>query len=144
LVRREESADELDYEKATENLIRKYGEGVRDSVFSSVNRVLFLLDKRKRWSPMKGHSEKQPTYKIIFVPSVSREDVAVEHKEKFEEFEEELRLHPREGSGKPKVLTGKYAGYMSRRFNQEDRLVYVIDDENKTVTIHRIKGHYDD
>ena len=55
----------------------------------------------------------------------------------------ELEKHPREGTGKPEMLKGNYAGYWSRRINHEHRLVYSIDDNIVTVTVVSAKGHYE-
>lgn len=41
---------------------------------------------------------------------------------------EELRVHPYEGTGKPKPLMGDYAGYWSRSINPKDRLIYRVRD----------------
>ena len=56
---------------------------------------------------------------------------------------EELEEHPREGTGKPEMLKGNYAGYWSRRINREHRLVYSIEDNIVTVTVVSAKGHYE-
>ena len=55
----------------------------------------------------------------------------------------ELEKHPREGTGKPEMLKGNYAGYWSRRINREHRLVYSIEDDIVTVTVVSAKGHYE-
>jgi toxin YoeB len=54
---------------------------------------------------------------------------------------EELTEHPTSGTGKPEQLKHNFAGYWSRRINQEHRLVYKIM-ENQTVRIYSAKGHY--
>ncbi|WP_073998627.1 Txe/YoeB family addiction module toxin [Anaerococcus urinomassiliensis] len=47
---------------------------------------------------------------------------------------------PFEGIGKPEPLKSNYAGYWSRRINQEHRMVYkVLDDK---IVIIACKGHY--
>lgn len=56
----------------------------------------------------------------------------------------ELREHPREGTGKPKVLKHYFAGCYSRRITGKHRLVYSIDDEKVTVLVLSVSGHYDD
>ncbi|MDR2365743.1 MAG: Txe/YoeB family addiction module toxin [Zoogloeaceae bacterium] len=45
------------------------------------------------------------------------------------------------GIGKPEHLKGNLAGWLSRRINGEDRLVYRIDGEG--CLILQCKGHYD-
>lgn len=57
---------------------------------------------------------------------------------------EELLEHPEIGSGKPEQLTYGLTGLYSRRINQKDRLIYSIDEENKTVSIISAKKHYQD
>jgi toxin YoeB len=54
----------------------------------------------------------------------------------------ELTEHPRIGIGHPEELKYHYAGYWSRRINQQHRLVYSINDETVTVIVIQAKGHY--
>jgi len=68
-----------------------------------------------------------------------RDDVI---KRKINALLDELELHPTTGTGKPERLKQNLSGYMSRRINQEHRLLYRIDEENKIVTIISFKGHY--
>ena len=53
---------------------------------------------------------------------------------------------PRNGIGKPERLkyTIEEIELFSRRINEKDRLVYLIDDENELIEILICKGHYDD
>ncbi len=44
------------------------------------------------------------------------------------------------GIGKPESLAGDLTGYWSRRINQEDRIVYKVDDENAYFLA--CKSHY--
>jgi toxin YoeB len=46
------------------------------------------------------------------------------------------------GIGKPEPLKYELAGKWSRRITKEHRLVYEIDEENKLIIIHALKGHY--
>ena len=48
--------------------------------------------------------------------------------------------------GKPERLkhTAENVEIFSRRINEKDRLVYLIDDETETIEILSVKGHYDD
>ena len=46
------------------------------------------------------------------------------------------------GIGKPESLRHDYSGYWSRRIDDENRLVYRID--NGVIKIAQCKGHYDD
>lgn len=47
---------------------------------------------------------------------------------------------PFRGIGKPEPLKGNWAGYWSRRIDQEHRLVYKISDTQ--ILIAKCKGHY--
>lgn len=50
---------------------------------------------------------------------------------------------PFEGIGKPEALKYDLSGYWSRRINTEHRIVYKVDEENNTVVIYSLKGHYE-
>ncbi len=52
----------------------------------------------------------------------------------------------RNGIGKPERLkhTVENIEIFSRRINEKDRLVYLIDDETETIEMLSVKGHYDD
>ena len=47
---------------------------------------------------------------------------------------------PFKGIGKPEPLKGNWAGYWSRRIDQEHRLVYKVSDSQ--ILIAKCKGHY--
>ncbi|MFI5158045.1 MAG: Txe/YoeB family addiction module toxin [Sphingobacteriales bacterium] len=47
---------------------------------------------------------------------------------------------PFKGIGKPEPLKGNWAGYWSRRIDQEHRLIYKITQEQ--ILIVKCKGHY--
>ena len=55
---------------------------------------------------------------------------------------DELIQHPYTGTGQPEQLKYDFAGFWSRRINQEHRLVYAVDEKTITVTIISAKGHY--
>jgi len=57
---------------------------------------------------------------------------------------DELREHPRTGSGKPEPLSGDRAGQWSRRITIKHRMVYSIEDEIVEVYVLSSYGHYDD
>jgi toxin YoeB len=57
-------------------------------------------------------------------------------------FLEELKLHPRTGTGKPEQLKYGLRKYWSRRINHEDRLIYSINDNIVLVEIISVSGHY--
>ena len=62
--------------------------------------------------------------------------------QKLEVLFEELREHPRTGTGQPEKLKHALAGYYSRR-NKKHRLVYEIKDEIVTVIVLSAHSHYD-
>ena len=64
------------------------------------------------------------------------------HKKLLKILSEMRRGNPREGTGKPELLKGNYAGLCSRRLTDKDRVVYRFDD--KMIYIFAIGGHYDD
>lgn len=57
---------------------------------------------------------------------------------------EELREHPRTGSGKPTLKKHNLAVFYARKITDKRRLVYSIKDEIVTVNVVSAKGHYDD
>ena len=52
----------------------------------------------------------------------------------------QVALDPRAG----KKLVGDLQGFYSVRLTYQDRIVYSIDQKNRTVFVHRAKTHYDD
>ena len=63
---------------------------------------------------------------------------------KLEKLVEELRLHPRTGTGHPEQLKGEPHGRWSRRITSRHRLVYEIHDTEVIVIVLASYGHYDD
>ena len=57
---------------------------------------------------------------------------------------EELKEHPRTGTGKPEPLKGNRSGQWSRRISSKHRLVYEIHDAEVVVLVLMAYGHYDD
>jgi len=49
---------------------------------------------------------------------------------------------PFSGIGKPEALKHHLSGLWSRRINFEHRLVYEIDENQKLIIVHSLKGHY--
>ena len=43
-----------------------------------------------------------------------------------------------------KRLVGDLAGFFSLRLSYKDRIVYSVDDDNRTVFVHRARTHYGD
>ncbi len=64
--------------------------------------------------------------------------------EKAAKLIEELKIHPRSGTGKPKMLTGNMSGHWSRRITEKHRLVYTIEDNILRVIVLTSSGHYSD
>lgn len=57
---------------------------------------------------------------------------------------EELRLHPKTGTGHVEQLKGNYSGFWSREITKGDRMIYNIEDFKVIVNVVSIKGHYND
>lgn len=66
------------------------------------------------------------------------------HLKKFQQIVLELQEHPRTGTGHPEPLVGGMGITYSRRLSAMHRIVYDIYEEEVTVYIIDIKGHYDD
>ena len=63
---------------------------------------------------------------------------------KTQRFIEELREHPKTGTGHPEPLKGKPEGRWSREITRKHRLVYQIIENQVIVLILAAYGHYDD
>lgn len=57
---------------------------------------------------------------------------------------DELKEHPKVGTGKPEQLKGDDGQRWSRRISQKHRLVYRIYEEDILVLLISAYGHYDD
>jgi len=64
--------------------------------------------------------------------------------EKAQKFIEELKVHPKTGTGHPEALKGDRSGQWSRKITKKHRLIYEIHDEIVTVLVLTAYGHYDD
>ena len=64
--------------------------------------------------------------------------------EKAQRFIEELREHPKTGTGHPEPLKGKPEGRWSRQISKKHRLVYRIYETEVVVLVIAAYGHYDD
>ena len=88
-------------------------------------------------------------YSVIYKPE-AKKDILFHKKsgnkplmQKLLTLLDELREHPRTGTGKPEQLKYGLAGQWSRRINNEHRLVYTIEDNVvKVVSVLSAKGHY--
>ena len=54
----------------------------------------------------------------------------------------DISRSPFEGLGKPEPLKGILTGFWSRRIDEENRLVYVV--EEKVIILISCRGHYED
>lgn len=63
---------------------------------------------------------------------------------KIMQFLEELREHPRTGTGKPEQLKVSMEDVWSRRIDSKHRLVYKIQDNELIVVAISAYGHYGD
>ena len=63
-------------------------------------------------------------------------------KRKLEKLQEELKEHPKTGTGKPEYL--KYKKCWSRRIDEEHRLCYEIHDDVVIVLVLSAFGHYEE
>ncbi len=57
---------------------------------------------------------------------------------------EELRQHPKTGTGQVEQLKGDLSGFWSRKITKGARMIYGIEDEKVIVTVVSLKGHYGD
>ena len=57
---------------------------------------------------------------------------------------EELKIHPRTGTGKPEQLSGNRTGQWSRRISKKHRLIYQIFETEVIVLVLTAYGHYED
>lgn len=56
----------------------------------------------------------------------------------------EIRHHPKTGTGKPEILKHGFQGLYSRRINNKHRIIYSVQDEIVTVLVLSAYAHYDD
>lgn len=89
------------------------------------------------------------TYKIVNTPRADEDMVKLAQSEpkafaKAQALIEELKEHPRTGTGHPEQLSGDRAGQWSRRITQKHRLVYEINDNEVIVLVLTSYGHYND
>ncbi len=62
---------------------------------------------------------------------------------KLDSILEELKIHPRTGTGNPEQLKHQLSGFWSRRINKKDRLIYeIIEEPERLVVIISALGHY--
>ena len=62
---------------------------------------------------------------------------------KIDSLLKDLEQHPFTGIGRPEVLRFELSGFMSRRINGEHRLIYHINEDDLSVHVVSLKGHYE-
>ena len=88
------------------------------------------------------------SYSIITTPAAEkdikklRETGNIAALKKLNALLDELREHPQTGTGKPEKLRHQLSGCWSRRISQENRLVYIINEEQRIVFVVRAHSHY--
>lgn len=60
---------------------------------------------------------------------------------KINELLKDISRNPYDGIGKPEALKHKYAGFWSRRIDEEHRLIYRVEEDE--VQIVKCRFHYD-
>jgi toxin YoeB len=88
-------------------------------------------------------------YEIIYSPQAIEDLLRLQRSEpaaykKVGKFIEELKEHPKTGTGHPEQLTGDRAGQWSRTITKKHRLIYEIIEKTVHVDILSAYGHYDD
>ena len=89
------------------------------------------------------------TYKVKLSDQVKEDLVRLAKSEpkafaKANTFIEELKVHPKTGTGHPEPLKGKPEGRWSRTITKKHRLVYRIFETEVYVDVLSAYGHYDD
>ena len=88
-------------------------------------------------------------YEIIYSPRAIKDLLRLKQSEpaaykKVAGFIEELREHPKTGTGHPEQLKGDWTGQWSRTITKKHRLIYEIFEKEVRVDILSSYGHYDD
>ena len=88
-------------------------------------------------------------YEIIYSPQAIEDLLRLQRSEpaaykKVGKFIEELKEHPKTGTGHPEQLKGDRAGQWSRTITKKHRLIYEIIDKTVHVDVLSAYGHYDD
>ena len=88
-------------------------------------------------------------YEIIYSPQAIEDLLRLQRSEpaaykKVCKFIEELKEHPKTGTGHPEQLKGDRAGQWSCTITKKHRLIYEIIEKTVHVDILSAYGHYDD
>lgn len=86
-------------------------------------------------------------YKVTFWDDASRDALKLKREEpksfdKLMKMVDELKVHPRSGTGKPEYLKYDKRGVWSRRISQKHRMIYKILDDRVIVEVISAYGHY--
>ncbi len=88
-------------------------------------------------------------YEIIYSPNAKEDLLRLQRDEpaaykKVGKFIEELRVHPKTGTGHPEPLKGDRSGQWSRTITKKHRMIYEIFETEVYVDVLSAYGHYDD
>ena len=88
-------------------------------------------------------------YEITFSPDATQDLIRLQRSEpaaykKVSRLIEELKLHPKTGTGHPEPLKGQPENRWSRKITKKHRLVYRIFETEVYVDVLSAYGHYDD
>ena len=88
-------------------------------------------------------------YDVILSPKALADAAKLKQSEpkaytKLNTFIEELKVHPKTGTGHPEPLKGKPENRWSRQITKKHRLTYCIFETEVHVDVLSAYGHYDD
>ena len=88
-------------------------------------------------------------YEIIYAPQAIEDLLFLQRSEpvafrKVEKFIEELKVHPKTGTGHPEQLKENRTGQWSRTITKKHRLLYEILENKVIVNVLAACGHYND
>ena len=88
-------------------------------------------------------------YKIDYTPNSIRDIAKLKKSEpraykKLSKLVDELKKHPKFGTGHPKPLGENRVNQWSRKITAKHRSVYTVEDETVTVLVLSAYGHYGD
>ena len=89
------------------------------------------------------------TYEVIIYEQAQKDLANLAKSEpkafiKAQRYIEELKVHPKTGTGRPEALKGDRNGQWSREITRKHRLIYEIHDEVVKVIVLTAYGHYGD
>jgi len=70
-------------------------------------------------------------------------DSGQRQRKKIEDLIRDIVEHPTWGIGKPEKLKHDLTGKWSRRIDRKNRIIYKVSDDNTTVFILSLRGHYE-